>query len=109
MLQHISAKSDYADFLHDEKNNLSFSDRRRLSSNKRFRSALWRFRKLDPSLASDLILPLYSQIGGRQAFDPAVLLRSYLLMQRLGFTSIDSWVKEARSDPCIQYHWKQKL
>ena len=103
MLQHISSKSDYADFLHDEKNNLSFSDRRRLSSNKRFRSALWRFRKLDPALISDLVLPLYSQIGGRQAFDPAVLLRSYLLMQRLGFSSIDNWVREARSDPCIQY------
>lgn len=103
MLLHISSKSDYDDFLHDEKNKLSFSDRKRLEQNQRLRSALWRFRKLDPALASDFILPLYSQVGGRQAFDPAIMLRSYLLMQRLGFDSVDNWVAEARSDPCIQY------
>ena len=103
MLLHISSNSDYEEFLHDHKDKLSFSDRKRLSKNQRFRSSLWRFRKLDLSLAADIILPLYSQVGGRPAFDPAVLLRSFLLMQRLGFSSVDNWVTEARSDPCIQY------
>ena len=103
MLLHISSKSDYDDFLHDEKNRLSFSDRKRLDQNQRFRSALWRFRHMDPQLMSDVVLPLYSQVGGRTAFDPAILLRSFLLMQRLRFSSVDNWVSEARCDPCIQY------
>ena len=103
MLLHISSKSDYDDFLHDEKDKLSFSDRKRLDQNQRFRSALWRFRHLDPALMSDVVLPLYSQVGGRPAFDPAILLRSFLLMQRLHFSSVDNWVAEARCDPCIQY------
>lgn len=103
MLLNVSSRSDYIDFLHDEKDKLSLSDRKRLFHNPRLRSALWRFRKLDPALISSLVLPLYSQSAGRPAFDPAILLRSYLLMQRLDFHSIDNWVKEARSDPCIQY------
>ena len=103
MLLHISSASDYEEFLHDEKNNLSFSDRKRLEQNQRLRSALWRFRKLDPALAIDIILLLYSQVAGRPAFDPAILLRSFLLMQRFDFSSVDNWVAEARSDPCIQY------
>ena len=103
MLLHISSKSDYDDFLHDEKNGLSFSDRKRLIQNQRFRSALWRFCHLDPSLISDVFLSLYSQVGGRPAFNPAILLRSYLFMQRLGFSSVDNWIAEARSDACIQY------
>ena len=58
---------------------------------------------MDPQLMSDVVLPLYSQVGGRTAFDPAILLRSFLLMQRLRFSSVDNWVAEARCDPCIQY------
>lgn len=103
MLLHISSNSEYLEFLHSEKDMLSFSDRNRLEKNEKLRNALWRFRKFDPGLVEDVILPLYSQTGGRPAFDPAITLRSFLLMTRLGFTSIDNWVNELQADPVLQY------
>lgn len=103
MLLRISSNSDYLEFLHSERQSLSFSDRKRIDKNAKLRNALWRFRKLEPELVENTILPLYSQVAGRPAINPSILLRSFILMIRLGFTSIDNWVNELKSDPVLQY------
>ena len=103
MLTRVGSAADYAAFLENEKARLSFSDHKRLKKDNQLFSALWRFKKLDFSSAGSLILPLYSQDGGRNAYDPAILFRSFLLMQRLKYSSIDKWVGRLESDPLLQY------
>lgn len=87
MLLRTSSSSDYQEFLHSEKCKLSFSDQKRLHKQK-LRSALWRLSKLDFDSVSSLLLSLYSQLFGRYAHDPIIYLRSFLLMQKLGYSSV---------------------
>lgn len=83
MLKSISSIWDFREFLSLEEINLDRAQRKRLSS-KLFRSALHKLKKLDPALASDLLFCLYSNTG-RPAIDPAILIRSFILMQHLGY------------------------
>ena len=73
----------------------------RLASNS-FRSAYHKLWKLDIDLIHDLLVPLYSPIG-RPAIDPAVLIRSFLLMQHFGVLNIHDWVEKIRSDALLQF------
>ena len=101
MLKYISSTYDYRDHLKLEKSDLSVNDRKRLGSPK-FRSAIHKLWKLDIDLIHDLLIPLYSPIG-RPAIDPAVLIRSFLLMQHFGILNIHDWVEKIRSDALLQY------
>ena len=79
MLNHISLIWEYRDFLSSQETYLDSSQFKRLHSSL-FRSALHKLRKLDPGLVSDLLFSLYS-CQGRPAIDPAILIRSFVLMQ----------------------------
>ena len=68
MLNHISTIWEYRDFLHLLKSHLDVSKLKLLKS--KYRTALSKLRKLDISLASDILFPLYSHTG-RPAIDPA--------------------------------------
>lgn len=67
MLTHISSAWGYREFLDFHKQDLDPSQLQFLHS--KYRSAL---HKLDPSLASDILFPLYSSTG-RPAINPAFL------------------------------------
>ena len=101
MLKYISSTYDYRDHLKLEKSVLSMNDLKRLASNS-FRSAYHKLWKLDIDLIHDLLIPLYSPIG-RPAIDPAVLIRSFLLMQHFGVLKIHDWVDKIRSDALLQF------
>lgn len=68
----------------------------------KYRPALSKLRKLDISLASDILLPLYSHTG-RPAIDPAVLVRSFILMNHLKYSSIKLWCGDLANDSLLQY------
>ncbi len=76
MLKHITSIYEYRDYLDSEKENLSVSDLKRLSSIS-FKKAIFKLRKLDVELASSLLSSLYSSTG-RTAIDPAILIRSFM-------------------------------
>ena len=78
MLKYFSSSQDYKEFLKTEKSSLSTSDLFRLSSPK-YKSAIHKLSKLDVDLVVDIIFPLYSPLG-RPANDPAIYLRSFVLM-----------------------------
>lgn len=101
MLIYFSSSQDYKEFLKTEKSSLSTSDLKRLSSIK-FKSAIHKLSKLDVDLVADIIFPLYSPLG-RPANDPAIYLRSVVLMLHLGFTSLKNWCYEVHHDRLLQY------
>lgn len=101
MLISISSSLDYRHFLMSQKSSLSVSDLKRLS-NKCFSSAIHKLKKLDIDLVHDLLFSLYSPIG-RPANDPAVIIRSFILMLHLRKTSVKNWCFEVQSDPLLQY------
>ena len=79
-LNHISTIWEYRNFLTIHKSHLDVSQLKLLKS--KYRPALSKLRKLDISLASDILFPLYSHTG-RPTIDPAVLVRSFVLMNNL--------------------------
>lgn len=101
MLNHISSIWEYRDFLSSQETHLHSSQFKRLGSSL-YRSALHKLRKLDPDLVSDLLFSLYSPFG-RPAIDPAILIRSFILMQHLKYTSIHNWCEALQSDVLLQY------
>ena len=101
MLKHISSIWEYRDFLSSQETYLDSSQFKRLHSSL-FRSALHKLRKLDPGLVSDLLFSLYS-CQGRPAIDPAILIRSFVLMQHFKYTSIHNWCEALHSDILLQY------
>ena len=100
MLNHISTIWEYRDFLRFHKSHLDVSQLKLLKS--RYRPALSKLRKLDISLASDILFPLYS-LTGRPAIDPAVLVRSFVLMNHLKYSSIKLWCDDLANDSLLQY------
>lgn len=101
MLKYFSSIWDYRAFLKSRKSSLDSSQHLRLSS-KSFLSASHKLKKLDPSLVQDILLPLYSSTG-RPAIDPAVFIRSFVLMQHLGYLSLHKWCDDLASDSLLQY------
>ena len=101
MLKYFSSIWDYRAFLKSHKSSLDSSQHLRLSS-KSFLSASHKLKKLDPSLVQDILLPLYSSTG-RPAIDPSVFIRSFVLMQHLGYLSLHKWCDDLASDSLLQY------
>lgn len=101
MLNSISSDQDFRNHLRFDLFSLDPSQKTRLSQ-PRFKSALHKLKKLSVDLVSDLLLSLYSPIG-RPANDPALYIRSFILMQHFSYTSIDSWIKDVRADSLFQY------
>ena len=62
MLKHIRSLYEYRDYLDSEKDKLSLSDLKRLSSIP-YKKAIHKLRKLDIGLASSLLSSLYSKTG----------------------------------------------
>lgn len=86
MLKQIRSLYEYRDYLDSEKENLSLSDLKRLSS-LTYKKAIHKLRKLDVGLANSLLSSLSSKTG-RPAIDPSILLRSFILMQHLNYYSL---------------------
>lgn len=68
----------------------------------KYKSALHKLRKLNPSLVSNILFPLYSSTG-RPAIDPAILIRSFVLMNHLKYVSIHQWCDNLKNDSLLQY------
>lgn len=100
MLNHISTIWEYCDFLTIHKSHLDVSQLKLLKS--KYRPALSKLRKLDISLASNILFPLYSHIG-RPAIDSAVLVRSFDLMNHLKYSSIKLWCDDLDNDSLLKY------
>lgn len=101
MLKYFSTTWDYREFLKAHESSLDSSQLIRLSS-KSFKSASHKLKKLDPSLVQSILEPLYSSTG-RPAIDPAVLIRSFILMQHLKYVSIHDWCDDLKSDSLLQF------
>ena len=99
MLKYFSSIWDYRAFLKSHKSSLDSSQHLRLSS-KSFLSASHKLKKLDPSLVQDILLPLYSSTG-RPAIDPSVFIRSFVLMQHLGYL-VERQIKNTVNKKYIQ-------
>lgn len=52
-------------------------------------------------LASDVIASSYSSYG-RPTRDPSLLIRSFILMYHLGYTSIHKWCDDLRNDTVLK-------
>lgn len=100
MLNHISTIWEYRDFLRLHKSHLDVSQLKLLKS--KYRPALSKLRKLDISLASYTLFPLYSHTG-RPAVNPTVLVRSFILMNHLKYSSIKLWCDDFANDSLFQY------
>ena len=100
MLNHISTIWEYRDFLTVHKSHLDVFQLKLLKS--KYRPALSKLRKLDISLASEILFPLYSNTG-IPAIDPAVLVRSFVLMNHLKYSSIKLWCDDLVNDSLLQY------
>lgn len=103
MLNHISTIWKYRNFLTIHKSHLDVSQLKLLKSI--YRPTLSKLRKLDISLASDILFPLYSHIG-RRAINLAVLVRSFVLssfvlMNHLKYSSIKLWCDDFANDSCF--------
>lgn len=101
MLKTYSSTWDYRDFLFCNKVLLDRFQLDRLDS-PLYRSARHKLSKLDPALVFDILTPLYSSTG-RPAIDPFILIRSFILMQHLGYISIRRWCDDLRYDTLLQY------
>lgn len=101
MLKSISSSSDFLAFQKSEKSFLGPALLKRLHSSK-YGSALHKIRKVDASLAADILFPLYSHTG-RPAIDPAIFIRSFILMQHFGYTSIHDWCDDLSCDLLLQW------
>lgn len=103
MLTNISSNQDYLDFLNSNFSSLSVSDIKRYSDNNKLKSILWQLRHLNLDPIHDILLSLYSNNFGRPAIDPSILIRSFILMLKLDYTSIDKWCSFLKSDSLYQY------
>lgn len=103
MLLSVNSSQSYRDFLKAAFPFLSHSDMKRYHSNKKFKSLVWQLRKLDTDPICDILLSFYSPDRGRPAIDPTILLRSFIMMNKLGYTSIEKWCNDLKSDQLYQY------
>lgn len=101
MLLYMSSHDDFLGFLHFEKRSLGKDQIRRLQDPS-FKRALLKVKLVNTDLVQDLIFPLYSPFG-RPANDPSLYIRSIILMQHFGYTSIDKWCTAVANDSLLQY------
>ena len=67
----------------------------------KYSTGLLKLSLLNTDLVESFMRKLYSSTG-RPAHSPTVYLRSFTLMLHLGFTSVDTWVDEARASPLLR-------
>lgn len=101
MLTSLSSDLDYRDYLKFHIDSLDPSQKSRLSQSI-FKSALHKLKKLSVDLVADLLSSLYSHTG-RPANDPALYIRSFILMQHLGYTSIVCWCDCVKHDSLLMF------
>lgn len=101
MLKFISSDDDFLHHLKFDVNSLDVSQRQRLSHSS-FKSALHKLKKLRIDLVVDILRPLYSHTG-RPAIDPAIFIRSFILMQHLNYTSVDLWCDAVAHDSLLLF------
>lgn len=101
MLYSISSDLDYRNHLLFDINSLDLSQKI-LFSNVKYKSAIHKLKKLRVDLVSDLLFSLYS-FTGRPANDPAIYIRSFILMQHLRYDSITNWCRDVKSDSLLQF------
>ena len=101
MLPYISTQKDYAKFHREAKSLLSETEQNRLHK-KKFRKALRKMLLLEPERVKLQLLTCYAKTG-RQALDPIITLRSFVLMLHFGYTSVDNWVNEVKDDKALRY------
>ena len=103
MLRKVTGKKRYRKAQRRMARLLGRSDRERLNRNQEYRSARDKMLFLRVDRAEEVILPLYSRSLGRPAWDPAVLVRSFVLMLHFGFTSIQRWREALVADALLRY------
>jgi len=101
VLKHLSTIWEYRDFLSSHRSDFDDIQLKRLGSLP-FKRAVHKLKKLDIGLAAQTIKESYSNTG-RPARDPCILIRSFLLMQHLGYTSIHRWCEVLNADKLYQY------
>ncbi len=101
MLKHLSTIWDYREFLSSHKSDFDAVQRKRLDSLP-FKRAVHKLKKLDIGLAADTIKDSYSDTG-RPARDPCTLIRSFILMQHFGYTSLHKWCEAVEGDDLLSY------
>ena len=103
MLEKVTCKKDYRRAQARMAPALSKSDRERLNRDPRLKAARDKMLFLRVDRAEEALLPLYSPDRGRPAWDPAVLVRSFLLMQHFGHTSVQRWHDALAADVLLRY------
>lgn len=101
MLTFISSDLSYRNHLHFDFNSLDTSQKTRLSEVS-LKSALHKLKKVRVDLVADFLHSLYSPTG-RPANDPAIYIRSFILMQHLHFTSLDLWCDHVSHDSLLLF------
>lgn len=101
MLKSISSDIDFRNHLRFDLSSLDPSQLSRLS-HPSFKSAIHKLKKLSVDLVADLLRSLYSSTG-RPANDPALYIRSFILMQHFHFTSINLWCDTVAHDSLFQF------
>ena len=101
MLKQMSTDMDYRAHLKFDFNSLSDSQKNRFKTSS-FKDAMTKMMKLALDPVRDIIFGIYSNTG-RPGLDPAVFLRSFILMNHFKFTSISEWVNEASNDDLYKF------
>ena len=100
MLPHISTRAEYKAFLDCEEAKLSHVEKKILAR-KKYSKAKEKMLLLEPERARTLLADSYSHTG-RPAYDPFIILRSFILMHHFGYTSVDVWVDDVKEDNLLQ-------
>ena len=103
MLSKVSCQKDYRRAQRRVARDFSVSDWDRLNKDPLPGSARDKFAFLRVDRAEEALLPLYSPDRGRPAWDPAVLIRSFLLMLHLGHTSVQRWHDALAADALLRW------
>lgn len=98
MLIHWQSHQEYLYFLHETKVHLDSSQRTRLHLE--FDSVRKKLCLLDLDPVMEYLSAFYSPIG-RPAKNQVQIIRSFILMVMLGFTSLTAWLRKLKADPLL--------
>lgn len=98
MLTYWQSHQEYLHFLHETKIHFDSSQRIRMSLE--FQDVREKLRLLDLDPVMDYISAFYS-LTGRPAKNQTQIIRSFVLMLMLGFSSLTAWVKKLRADSLL--------
>lgn len=98
MLIHWQSHQEYLYFLHETKVHLDSSQRTRLHLE--FDPVRKKLCLLDLDPVMEYLSAFYSPIG-RPAKNQVQIIRSFILMVMLGFTSLTAWLRKLKADPLL--------